>query len=100
MTTTSNANRELGAAGDVRAHAVQQAIDIAGSALVLCTYLGISPERLLSWIANSEEVPQPYFLKLVDVICDDLDALDRKALAAARRVAGATSADGSSPSAL
>lgn len=58
-----------------------------GSALALCAFLGIEPALLLRWISEAEEMPEGAFLRIVDIVCDDLDHIERKALDAARSAA-------------
>ncbi len=70
---------------ELRPQAVQRAIDAIGSALALATYLSVTPADLLNWMSSSEQIPEPHFLRIVDIICDDLGPVERRAFEAARR---------------
>ncbi len=73
--------------GEVRHGALQRAIDSIGSALALATYLGVPPADLLNWMSGGQKIPEPHFLRIVDIICDDLGPVERRAFEAARRAA-------------
>ncbi len=76
--------------GEVRPQAVQRAIDAIGSALALAMYLGVTPADLLNWMSGGEQIPERHFLRMVDIICDDLGQVERRAFEAARRATFST----------
>src|SRR4051812_29196030 len=55
---------------NVRALALQRAIDVFGSALALCGYLDVTPAVLMRWISGEAEVPEATFLRVVDLALD------------------------------
>jgi len=55
----------------LHSRAVQRAAEIAGGVAALAVYLKLSPVTVKAWINGVVEVPQEYFLKVVDIIVDE-----------------------------
>jgi hypothetical protein len=50
---------------------LERAAAITGSHAALCEYLGVSEARLKLWLASRIRLPDPIFLKAVDLILRD-----------------------------
>jgi len=75
----------------VQRRAAQMAIDTFGGVYGVCAYLDVEPEEVFNWMTSAAPMPRASFLKIIDVICDNLTVAERNALAAARRVGSAAS---------
>ena len=62
------------------------AIEAFGSVYGVCAYLGVEPEDVSGWMTSDAAMPRECFLKIIDVICDNLTVAERHAVEAARRV--------------
>jgi len=71
----------------VQSRATELASRLTGGSVGLAAYLGVSPKEVGEWICGTAAVPRPAFLKIVDIICDELSTAERHALTAARSVA-------------
>ena len=59
---------------------------VLGGPVALARYLRAQPATLAAWLSGQEEVPDAVFLRIVDLLLDDMDALQRHAAAAARHL--------------
>jgi hypothetical protein len=50
---------------------LRRAVDIVGSRAALCEYLGVSDTRLELWLAARVRLPDPIFLRAVDLVLKD-----------------------------
>ena len=50
---------------------LRRAAQITGGYSQLCEYLGVSEARLRLWLAGSVRLPDPVFLKAVDLVLQD-----------------------------
>jgi len=50
---------------------LHRAAEIAGGILALCEYLGVSEARLQLWLTGRVRLPDPIFLRAVDLILRD-----------------------------
>jgi hypothetical protein len=50
---------------------LKRAAQITGGYAQLCEYLGVSEARLKLWLASSVRLPDPIFLKAVDLVLQD-----------------------------
>ena len=50
---------------------LKRAAQITGGYAQLCEYLGVSEARLRLWLAGSVRLPDPIFLKAVDLVLQD-----------------------------
>lgn len=50
---------------------LRRAVQIAGGADALCELLGVSDARLQLWLAARVRLPDPIFLKVVDLVLRD-----------------------------
>jgi len=62
------------------------AIDAFASVYGVCAYLGVEPEDVFNWLSSSAPMPRDAFLKIIDVVCDNLTDGERDAMEAARQV--------------
>jgi len=75
----------------VQRRAAQMAIDTFGGVYGVCAYLDVEPEEVFNWMTSAAPMPRESFLKIIDVICDNLTVAERNALDAARRIGRAAS---------
>ena len=52
----------------------------------LAAYLNVNPDVVLAWMAGTLAVAEPYFLRMVDIVTDELTTNERRAVAAAKRI--------------
>ena len=50
---------------------LKRAAQITGGYAQLCEYLGVSDARLRLWLAGSVRLPDPIFLRAVDLVLQD-----------------------------
>jgi DNA-binding transcriptional regulator YdaS (Cro superfamily) len=50
---------------------LRRAAEIAGGRVALCEYLGVSDSRFEQWVAGRLRLPDPIFLRAVDLILRD-----------------------------
>ena len=62
------------------------AVEALGSVYGVCAYLGVEPEDVYNWMTSNAQMPRGHLLKILDIICDNLTAAERQAVAAARNV--------------
>ena len=70
----------------VQRRAAQMAIDAFGGVYGVCAYLGVEPEEVFNWMSSTSPMPRESFLKIIDVICDNLTLTERDAMEMARRI--------------
>jgi hypothetical protein len=56
---------------ELQATLLKRAAQITGGYAQLCEYLGVSEARLRLWLAGSVRLPDPIFLKAVDLVLQD-----------------------------
>lgn len=67
-----------------------KAAELLGSERALARYLGVPMPELFVWMRGATPLPDPLFLRVVDLVLDDLD-LAEQARAQALRIASARS---------
>jgi hypothetical protein len=70
----------------LHARTAQTAAKMLGGHFGLAAYLEVRPAVVLAWTAGTLSVSEHHFLKMVDVVSDELTPIQQRAVAAARRV--------------
>jgi hypothetical protein len=85
-------------ADSIYARTARQAAEILCGVYGLSAYFSVSVAEARGWLTGERAVPRPTFLRMVDVITDDLSRSERHAAAAARHVGRTTPDELDAPS--
>jgi hypothetical protein len=77
----------------VQRRAAQMAIELLGGVYGVCAYLGVDPEDVYGWMTGGAAMPRETFLKIIDVVCENLSGIEQRAVEEARRVGSAAPSD-------
>jgi hypothetical protein len=77
----------------VQRRAAQMAIELLGGVYGVCDYLGVDPEDVYGWMTGGAPMPRETFLKIIDVVCENLSSTEQRAVEASRRVGHAAPTD-------
>jgi hypothetical protein len=71
---------------EVYRRSLAKARETVGGEAALARYLRSSRGVILAWLTGEEDIPDAVFLRVVDLLLDDLDVLQEHAAASARHV--------------